>query len=88
MGRSLLFEKRVRAPHLPGWTGQCGQPTRTGSPASLLAAEITAKTGKDPGEIYEGLTREFGVSYFDRVEGEASREELDRIKSLKWNRCI
>lgn len=56
---------------------------KDGITASLLAAEITAKTGKDPGEIYEGLTREFGVSYFDRVEGKASREELDRIKSLK-----
>lgn len=56
---------------------------KDGITASLLAAEITAKTGKDPGEIYENLTREFGVSYFERIEGKASREELDIIKLLK-----
>lgn len=51
--------------------------------ASLLAAEIVAKTGRDPGEIYEGLTRDFGVSYFERVEATASQEQKDVIKSLQ-----
>ncbi len=35
---------------------------------ALLAAEITAKLGKDPGEIYQDLTREFGNPLYDRVE--------------------
>ena len=34
----------------------------------LLAAEITARTGRDPGELYRGLTQEFGESFYDRVE--------------------
>jgi len=34
---------------------------------ALLAAEITAKMGRDPGEIYNELTREFGESSYDRV---------------------
>lgn len=51
--------------------------------ACLLAAEITAKTGKDPGEIYRGLTEEFGESHFDRFEAVANSEQKEIIKSLK-----
>ena len=36
--------------------------------AALLAAEITARVGKDPGEIYRDLTKEFGEPVYDRVE--------------------
>lgn len=56
---------------------------KDGITASLLAAEITAKMGQDPGEIYEGLTKEFGISYFDRIEAAASKEQRDIIKSLR-----
>jgi phosphoglucomutase len=42
---------------------------------ALLAAEITARTGRDPGEIYRGLTREFGEPVYDRVEGPATPEQ-------------
>lgn len=38
----------------------------------LLAAELTARTGLDPGENYRGLTREFGESFFDRKEAPAT----------------
>jgi phosphoglucomutase len=50
--------------------------------AALLSAEITARMGKDPGEIYKELTNEFGVSHFDRFEAIASKEQRDVIKSL------
>lgn len=50
--------------------------------ASLLSAEMTAKTGKDPGEIYQGLTAEFGESYYDRFEAIATKEQRDIIKAL------
>lgn len=50
--------------------------------ASLLSAEMTARMGKDPGEIYQQLTKEFGESYFDRFEAIASKEQKDVIKSL------
>ena len=35
---------------------------------NLLAAEITARTGKDPGEHYQGLTAEFGTSFYTRID--------------------
>lgn len=50
--------------------------------AALLSAEITAKMGKDPGEIYQGLTKEFGESHFERFEAIANDEQRNVIKSL------
>jgi phosphoglucomutase len=41
----------------------------------LLAAEVTARTGRDPGEVYRTLTDEFGESFYDRVEAPATPEE-------------
>jgi len=42
---------------------------------ALLAAEITARMGRDPGEIYCELTREFGEPIYDRVEAQATPEQ-------------
>jgi phosphoglucomutase len=47
---------------------------KDGITACLLAAEITARTGRDPGEAYRGLTREFGAPCYDRIEAPASPE--------------
>jgi phosphoglucomutase len=41
----------------------------------LLAAEITARAGCDPGELYGRLTREFGESFYDRIEAPATPEQ-------------
>jgi phosphoglucomutase len=41
----------------------------------LLAAEITGRTGKDPGELYRELTRDFGEPAYDRVESPATPAE-------------
>jgi phosphoglucomutase len=49
---------------------------------ALLAAEMTARLGKDPGEIYQQLTQEFGVSYFDRVDAPATPEQKELLKKL------
>lgn len=49
---------------------------------SLLAAEMTARLGKDPGEIYQQLTQEFGISYFDRVDAPATPEQKELLKKL------
>ena len=48
----------------------------------LLAAEITARAGRDPGEIYAGLTREFGEPVYDRVEAPATAEQKKRLAAL------
>jgi len=49
---------------------------------ALLSAEITAKMGRDPGELYHDLTREFGEPAYDRVEAPATPEQKDRLSKL------
>ena len=49
---------------------------------ALLAAEITARAGRDPGEIYRELTREFGEPVYDRVEAPATPEQKRRLAAL------
>jgi phosphoglucomutase len=49
---------------------------------SLLAAEITARTGRDPGEIYDQMTHELGLSYYERIDAGATPEQLKVLKSL------
>ena len=48
----------------------------------LLAAEITARTGKDPGEHYEGLSREFGAPCYARIDAPATPAQKDRLARL------
>ncbi len=48
----------------------------------LLAAEMTARTGKDPGEHYEELAAEFGRPFYRRVDQPATLEQKARLKSL------
>jgi len=48
----------------------------------LLAAEITARTGKDPGEHYRELTADFGSSYYTRIDAPASPEEKQDLGKL------
>jgi phosphoglucomutase len=48
----------------------------------LLAAEITARTGKDPGEHYHELTAEFGIPYYTRIDASATPEQKARLKKL------
>lgn len=49
---------------------------------SLLAAEITATTGKDPGEHYASLTNEFGAPSYTRIDVAASLEQKKKLSSL------
>ena len=49
---------------------------------ALLAAEITARMGRDPGEIYRELTREFGEPVYDRVEAPATPEQKELLENL------
>ena len=50
--------------------------------AALLAAEITARTGCDPGENYRQLTFELGEPVYDRVDAEATPEQKETLKRL------
>jgi phosphoglucomutase len=48
----------------------------------LLAAEITARTGKDPGEHYRQLTAEFGMPHYTRIDAPATGEQKARLQKL------
>jgi len=55
---------------------------KDGLAPALLSAEITAKMGRDPGEIYTELTREFGAPVYDRVEAKANSAQKAKLKKL------
>ena len=49
---------------------------------ALLSAEMTARTGRDPGEIYRELARELGAPVYDRIEAPASPEQKELLGRL------
>jgi len=49
---------------------------------ALLAAEITARTGKDPGEHYRELTAEFGTPYYTRIDTPATPQQKAKLQKL------
>lgn len=49
---------------------------------ALLSAEITARTGRDPGELYLALAREFGDPVYDRIEAPATPEQKQKLAQL------
>jgi len=49
---------------------------------NLLAAEIAARTGKDPGEHYRELTAEFGTPLYTRIDAPATTEQKARLEKL------
>ena len=51
----------------------------------LLAAEITAVTGEDPGEHFSKLTAEFGMPYYTRIDAAATPEQKTRLSELSAN---
>ena len=62
-----------------------GQPWSTdkdGITAALLAAEMTARTGNDPGQIYQELTQQLGAPLNGRIEAAATPEQKARLSKL------
>jgi phosphoglucomutase len=49
---------------------------------NLLAAEITARTGKEPGEHYRELTKEFGAPLYTRIDAPATPEQKAKLAKL------
>jgi phosphoglucomutase len=49
---------------------------------NLLAAEITAVTGKDPGEHFVALAKEFGMPYYTRIDAAATPEQKAKLSKL------
>jgi phosphoglucomutase len=65
--------------------GKVWSTDKDGIIAALLAGEITASTGKDPGEIYQEFTKEFGEPAYDRIDAPATPEQKDKLKKLSAN---
>ena len=55
---------------------------KDGMVPALLSAEITARTGLDPGEQYAALARELGATYSDRVDARANPEQKKKLGKL------
>ena len=49
---------------------------------SLLSAEITARTGKDPGQHFQELTAEFGTPYYTRIDAPATPEQKAKLSKM------
>jgi phosphoglucomutase len=49
---------------------------------NLLAAEITARTGRDPGELYQSLTADLGASFYTRIDAPATPAQKARLQKL------
>jgi phosphoglucomutase len=54
----------------------------------LLAAEITAVTGRDPGEHYQALESQFGASFYDRIDAPADAAQRNALKNLSADAVI
>ena len=59
---------------------------KDGIAPALLSAEITARLGRDPGEVYKELTREFGESVYDRIDAPATAEQRKSLAGLSADR--
>jgi phosphoglucomutase len=55
---------------------------KDGITAALLAAEMTAKTGKDPAQQYQQLTEALGRPFIDRVDAPATPEQKKKLSKL------
>ncbi len=55
---------------------------KDGITAALLAAEITARMGRDPGEVYQALTRDLGDPVYERIDAPAMSDEKRLLQAL------
>jgi phosphoglucomutase len=49
---------------------------------ALLAAEITARTGRDPGEHYKSITEQYGQAFYARIDAPATPEQKAKLTKL------
>ena len=62
--------------------GQVWTTDKDGLILGLLAAEITAVEGKDPGELYKGLTEQFGAPVYERIDAPANPDQKAILSRL------
>ncbi|WP_213806815.1 phosphoglucomutase (alpha-D-glucose-1,6-bisphosphate-dependent) [Granulicella sp. dw_53] len=62
--------------------GQVWTTDKDGLIPGLLSAEMTARTGKDPGELYRDLTRKYGDPTYQRIDAAATKEQKAKLSKL------
>jgi phosphoglucomutase len=62
--------------------GRAWTTDKDGLTPALLAAEMTARTGRDPGEHYRALARELGDFFTDRIDAAANSEQRKKLAKL------
>jgi phosphoglucomutase len=62
--------------------GSAWSTDKDGIIAALLSAEITARSGKDPGEIYAGLCEKYGRPVYERIDAPANAQQRARLGKL------
>jgi phosphoglucomutase len=55
---------------------------KDGIALALLAGEIKARSGRDPGQIYDGLTQEFGESWYERIDAPATPQQMAALRDV------
>ena len=55
---------------------------KDGMALALLAAEIKACSGRDPAQLYDGLTQEFGESWYERIDAPATPQQADVLREV------
>jgi phosphoglucomutase len=55
---------------------------KDGLTLGLLAAEITARTKRDPGDAYDSLTKELGRPFYERIDAPATVDQKDLLKKI------
>lgn len=64
------------------WDGNVWTTEKDGFVPALLAAEMTARTGKDPGLAFQELSETYGPTFLGRMEAPATADQKQKIKSL------
>jgi phosphoglucomutase len=62
--------------------GQVWTTDKDGLIPGLLAAEMTARTGRDPGQIYADLTAKYGNPVYERIDAAATKEQKAKLGKL------
>ncbi|HEX4651987.1 MAG TPA: phosphoglucomutase (alpha-D-glucose-1,6-bisphosphate-dependent) [Thermoanaerobaculia bacterium] len=62
--------------------GQVWTTDKDGLIPGLLAAEMTARTGKDPGELYREITAKYGDPVYQRIDAAATKEQKAKLGKL------
>lgn len=62
--------------------GQVWTTDKDGLIPGLLSAEMTARTGKDPGQLYTGLTEKYGSPVYQRIDAAATKDQKAKLAKL------